>query len=222
MRVAIFGAGAVGSLIAARLAIAGNEVVVFARGAHADAMATGGLMLRDAQGERRAKVRLARTAAEGGPVSAIIVTTKGHHHCDAVQAIAPLLTGDQPVVFAVNGIPWWYGINVRLPGVDPSRDPARRTMDPGGEIGRIVGYRAVGAVIGSPNTIEAPGIVVNRTERNALVLGAVDSTFAPMLAPLAAVLGDAGIDPGTDPRGDLAQAHVHHVHGPYRLPHRIA
>ena len=197
MRVAIFGAGAVGSLIAARLALAGNDVVVFARGAHADVMATGDLILRDAQGERRAKVRLARTAAEAGPVSAIIVTTKGHHHCDAVQAIAPLLTGDQPVVFAVNGIPWWYGINVRLPGVDPTHDPARRTMDPGGEIGRIVGYRAVGAVIGSPNTIEAPGIVVNRTERNALVLGAVDSTFAPMLAPLAAVLRDAGIDPGT-------------------------
>ena len=31
-------------------------------------------------------------------------------------------------------------------------------MDPGGEIGRTVGYRAVGAVIGSPNTIEAPSI----------------------------------------------------------------
>jgi 2-dehydropantoate 2-reductase len=107
MRVAIFGAGAVGSLIAARLALTGNDVVVFARGAHADVMAAGGLILRDAQGERRAKVRLARTAAEAGPVSAIIVTTKGHHHCDAVQAIAPLLTGDQPVVLAVNGIPWW-------------------------------------------------------------------------------------------------------------------
>ena len=200
MRIAIFGAGAVGSLIAARLALAGNDVVVFARGAHADAMATGGLILRDAQGERRAKVWLARTAAEAGPVSAIIVTTKGHHHCDAVQAIAPLLTGDQPVVFAVNGIPWWYGINVRLPGIDPSQDPARRTMDPGGEIGRTVGYRAVGAVIGSPNTIEAPGIVVNRTENNTLVLGAVDATFAPMLVPLAAVLRDAGIDPGTGPR----------------------
>jgi ketopantoate reductase len=40
MRVAIFGAGAVGSPIAARLALAGNDVVVFARGAHADVMAT--------------------------------------------------------------------------------------------------------------------------------------------------------------------------------------
>jgi hypothetical protein len=160
--------------------------------------------------------------AAAAPASA---ATKGHHHRDAVQVLAPLLTGDQPVVFAVNGIPWWYGINVRLPGVDPTHDPARRTMDPGGEIGRIVGNRAVGAVIGSPNTVEAPGIVVNRTERNALVLGAVDSTFAPMLAPLAAVLRDAGHRSGhwgADPLGDLAQTHVRHVHGSDRLPHRIA
>lgn len=142
-------------------------------------------------------MRTARTAAESGPVAAVIVTTKGHHHCDAARAIAPLLTGDQPVVFAVNGIPWWYGMNVRLPGINPANDPARRTMDPDGEIGRIVAHRAVGAVIGSPNTLEAPGVVVNRTERNALVLGAVDPAFAPMLEPLAGALRDAGIDPGT-------------------------
>lgn len=197
MRIAVFGAGAVGSLMAARLALAGNDVVVFARGAHAEAIAAGGITLRDAQGERRAKVRLARDAAEAGPVAAIIVTTKGHHHTEAARAIAPLLTDNQPVVFAVNGIPWWYGMHVRLPGIDPDNDPARQAMDPTGEIGRIVGNRAVGAVIGSPNTIEAPGLVVNRTERNSLVLGAVDPAFAPMLAPLAAALKEAGIDPGT-------------------------
>ena len=197
MRIAIFGAGAVGSLIAARLALTGNDVVVFARGAHAEAIAEGGIRLRDAEGERRARVRLARNAAEAGPVEAVIVTTKGHHHRDAALAIAPLLTADQPVVFAVNGIPWWYGMHVRLPGVDPADDPARRIMDPTGEIGHIVDYRAVGAVIASPNSIEAPGLVVNRIERNALVLGAVDPSFAAELVPLAAVLRAAGIDPGT-------------------------
>ena len=61
-----------------------------ARGAHADAMAAGGLILRDVQGERRAKVRLARTAAEAGPVSAIVVTTKGHR---AVRGLIACLTG---------------------------------------------------------------------------------------------------------------------------------
>jgi 2-dehydropantoate 2-reductase len=196
MRIAIFGAGAVGSLIAARLALAGNDVVAFARGAHADAILAEGLLLRDPQGERRARVRVAHTAAEAGPVDAVIVTTKGHHHTEAARAIAPLLTGDQPVVFAVNGIPWWYGTNTALPGVDPARDPARMAMDPTGEIGRIVGRRVVGAVISSPNTIEAPGVVANRTEQNALVLGAVYADFAPSIAPLTMALGAAGIDPG--------------------------
>jgi 2-dehydropantoate 2-reductase len=196
MRIAVFGAGAVGSLMAARLALAGYDVAVFARGAHGDAIAQNGLLLRDPDGERRAKVRRITTAAEAGPIDAILVTTKGHHHTDAARAIAPLLTGDQPVVFAVNGIPWWYGLNVTLAGVDPAADPARLAMDPSGEIGRIVDKRVVGAVISSPNTIEAPGVVANRTEQNALVLGAVYAEFTPRLAPLAQALRGAGIDPG--------------------------
>ena len=175
MRIAIFGAGAVGSLLAARLSLAGSDVVVFGRGAHADAIAENGLLLKDPEGERRAKVQVARNPLDAHPVDAVIVTSKGHHHVDAARAIAPLLTGDQPVVFAVNGIPWWYGTNLALPGIDLANDPARRMLDPEGEIGRLVGiHRTVGAVINSPNTIEAPGV-----------------------APLAEALHGAGINPGT-------------------------
>lgn len=200
MRIAVFGAGAVGSLMAARLGLAGNDVTVFARGAHADAIAERGhIVLKDIRGEHHARVRLARTAAEAGPVDAILVTTKGHQHVEAARAIAPLLTADQPVAFAVNGLPWWYGANVALPGVDPARDPARLTLDPDGEIGRLIGIpRTVGAVIHSPNTIEAPGVVANRTEQNALVLGAVEPAFEPRLAPLRQALRAAGIDSSED------------------------
>ncbi len=200
MRIAIFGAGAVGSLMAARLALAGSDVTVFARGPNADAIAErGGILLRDIRGEHLAHLRLARTAADAGAIDAIIVTTKGHQHVEAARAIAPLLTADQPVAFAVNGLPWWYGANVALPGVDPARDPARLALDPTGEIGRLVGIgRTVGAVIHSPNTIEAPGVVANRTEQNALVLGAVDAAFEPRLAPLRQALRAAGIDSGED------------------------
>jgi len=94
--------------------------------------------------------------AGAGPVSAIIVTTKGHHHCDAGQHCA-----------AVDGRPAGrirrqrHSLVVRHQRQAAgyrSQSGSRRTMDPGGEIGRTVGYRAVGAVIGSPNTIEAPSI----------------------------------------------------------------
>jgi 2-dehydropantoate 2-reductase len=182
--------------MAARLALAGNDVVAFARGAHAEAIAANGLLLRDLTGERRARVGLARTPAEAGPVDAVIVTTKGHQHRDVGPTLAPLLTGEQPVVFAVNGIPWWYGQNVGLPGIDPANDPAQRALDPTGDLVRIVGNRVVGGVLNSPNAIEAPGVVVNRTEQNVLQLGAVYPEFAPRIAPLAEALRAAGIDPG--------------------------
>ncbi len=197
MRIAVFGAGAVGGLMEARLSLAGHDVAVFARGAHAEAMARNGLILKDPRGEHRAKVRVAATAADAGPVDAIIVTTKGHHHRAAARAIAPLLTGRQPVVFAVNGLPWWYGANVALPGVDPACDPGLQALDPDGEIRRLIGIsRTIGAVIHSPNTIDAPGVISNRTDQNKLLLGAIDPAGQASVAPLAAALAEAGIDPG--------------------------
>ncbi len=195
MRVAIFGAGAVGSFLGARLALSGTDVVVFARGSQADTIASaGGILLKDSHGERRAKVTLARSAESAGPVDAVFVTTKGHHHADAARAIAPLLTRDQPVVFAANGIPWWYGLNVALPGVTPDNDPALATLDPDGDLRRIVGVeRAVGCVVHSPNSVDAPGTVSNKMEPNRFLLGAVDPARQATLKPLVAAIEAAGI-----------------------------
>ena len=196
MRIAIFGAGAVGGCLAARLSLAGEDVVVFARGDHGDAIRERGLILRDEiDGEQHApNVRLAASAAEAGPVDAVIVSTKAHHQADAARAIAPLLDGDQPVVFAANGIPWWYGANIDLPGVTPATDPARLALDPDGDISRLVALdRVIGCVIFSPNKIVEPGIIENKASVNRFELGAVDAAGDKHMPRLMAAFAKTGL-----------------------------
>lgn len=196
MRIAVFGAGAVGGCLAARLSLAGEDVVVFARGEHGAAIRQRGLILRDEiNGEQHAaNVRLAATAAEAGPVDAVIVATKAHHQADAARAIEPLLDGDQPVVFAANGIPWWYGANVDLPGVTPATDPARLMLDPDGDISRIVSLdRVIGCVIFSPNKIVEPGIIENKASVNRFELGAVDAAGEVHVPKLLAAFEPTGL-----------------------------
>lgn len=196
MRIAIFGAGAVGGCLAARLSLAGEDVVVFARGDHGAAIQRRGIILRDEiNGEQHApNVQWAATAAQAGPVDAVIITTKAHHQADAARAIAPLLDRDQPVVFAANGIPWWYGSNIDLPGVTPATDPARRALDPNGDIARLVSLdRVIGCVIFSPNKIVEPGIIENKASVNRFEIGAVDSAGAAHVPRLLAAFEASGL-----------------------------
>jgi 2-dehydropantoate 2-reductase len=200
MRIAVFGAGAIGGHLAARLSLAGCDVVVFARGAHGEAIASRGLIVRDEAGEHHAKgVRLARTAAEAGPVDLVMITTKAHHQGDAARAIAPLIGDGQSVVFISNGIPWWYGAGIDLPGVKRADDPALRVLDPDGDISRHVPLaNVVGAAIYAPGRIAEPGVIQCGARGNELWLGTPDETQSHRLEPLIAALKGAGIGAKTD------------------------
>ena len=104
MRICIFGAGAVGGHIAARLAASGHEVSVVARGAHLEAMRTRGVKLLHGD-----EVIAGRVRTDGiGVQDAVFVTLKANALGSFAAAAAPLLGPDTAVVFAQNGIPWWY------------------------------------------------------------------------------------------------------------------
>ncbi|MGD9953318.1 MAG: ketopantoate reductase family protein, partial [Burkholderiales bacterium] len=108
MKICVYGAGAVGGHFAAQLAATGNDVAVVARGAHLEAMRARGVTL--IKGERRivGKVRAAADAAALGPMDAVIVALKANG-LPAFARDAPALLGPETlVVFAQNGIPWWY------------------------------------------------------------------------------------------------------------------
>jgi 2-dehydropantoate 2-reductase len=104
MRICIFGAGAVGGHIAARLAASGHEVSVVARGAHLEAMRTRGVKLLHGDEVIAGRVRTDAIGAQ----DAVFVTLKANALGGFADAAAPLLGPDTAVVFAQNGIPWWY------------------------------------------------------------------------------------------------------------------
>ena len=170
MRICVFGAGAIGGNFAARLAAAGNEVSVVARGAHLDAIRARGLTLLSGDSRIVAPVRASDRPADLGPQDAVLVTMKSSGLAVLAENIGPLLRPDTAVAFVQNGIPWWYGH-----GLASSRPPAPdlSRLDPGGALARAVGYdRAVGAVVTSSNHVMEPGVVRNISpERNTLWVG---------------------------------------------------
>ena len=203
MKIAIFGAGAIGSYLAGKLSLVGAEITVFARGDHGRAMAENGLTLADHTGTFQVDVSVATSAGDVGEVDAVLVTTKNHHHKDIVQHILPVLDGDVPVVFAVNGLPWWYGAGQEFPGIPGDRDPAQAILDPDNVLTQGVGAaRTVGCVVYSSNTIEEPGLVRNGMEVNRYYLSALDAAMEARITPLKALFAKAGIlgeDTSEDP-----------------------
>jgi len=167
LRICIFGAGAVGGHLAAKLAVAGNDVSVVARGAHLEAMRANGVTLLHGEQTIRGKVRASERAADLGAQDFVLVTLKANLLPVFARGAAPLLGPGTAVVFVQNGIPWWYGQGLARKLPDFSR------LDPGGELARAVApQRVIGAVVFSANEVDAPGVIRNLVPgRNMLVVG---------------------------------------------------
>src|SRR3981189_458844 len=112
MRICVFGAGAVGSHFAVRLAVAGHDVSCVMRGPHLEAVKANGLTLRVGDTEFSARVNASDDPAGLGPQDFVISTLKANGLSCLVEGLPPLLRDDTAVVFAQNGIPWWYDIGL--------------------------------------------------------------------------------------------------------------
>jgi 2-dehydropantoate 2-reductase len=192
MRICIFGAGAVGSHFAVRLALAGHEVSCVMRGAHLAAVKTNGLTLRVGDAEFNARVKASDDPAALGPQDLVISTLKATGVASLARGLKPLLGGDTPVIFAQNGIPWWYDIG--LPAAHPV-PPDLSFLDPGGALRAAVPKeRIIGGVIFSSNEVIEPGVVANLSpERNMLLIGECDDRASERSGKLRALLEAASI-----------------------------
>jgi len=192
MRICIFGAGAVGSHFAVRLALAGHEVSCVMRGPHLAAVKAKGLTLHSGDAELSARVKASDDPAALGPQDVVISTLKATGLSSLATGLRPLLRDDTSVMFAQNGIPWWYDIGLS----DHPPPPDLGFLDPGGALRAAVApERIIGGVIFSSNEITAPGVVTNLSpERNVLLISESDDREGERIALLRAALKEAAID----------------------------
>ena len=192
MRICIFGAGAVGSHFAVRLALAGHDVCCVMRGPQLEAVKANGLTLRVGGAESPARVKASDDPAALGPQDLVISTLKANSLGSLVAGLPPLLRENTGIVFAQNGIPWWYDIG--LPQDHPP-PPDLGFLDPGGQLRAAVSReRIIGGVIFSSNEIVAPGIVENLSpDRNMLLVAECDDRASERIERLRATLNAASI-----------------------------
>ena len=192
MRICIFGAGAVGSHFAVRLALAGHEISCVMRGPHLEAVKAKGLTLRVGEASFNAKVKASGDPATLGPQDVVISTLKATGVAGLATGLRPLLGDDTPVVLAQNGIPWWYDIG--LPAGHPT-PPNLGFLDPRGALRAAVPkHRIIGGVIFSSNEVVEPGLVANLSpERNLLLVGECDDRQSERIERLRAALNAASI-----------------------------
>ncbi|MBY5783156.1 2-dehydropantoate 2-reductase [Rhizobium leguminosarum] len=205
--ICIYGAGALGGAIAAKLARqAGNDatISVVARGAHLDAIRGNGLSLREADAERPLNVRLTATDDPRTlpPQDLIITGLKGHQLAPAAEGITGLLKEGTRVVMILNGIPWWYFHRDTL-----SRHAELQfdELDPGGRLWRLIGpERVIGCVAYQGAEVINPG-EIQLSHNGRFVLGEPSGDISPDLEAIAAVLTGAGLSITTtaDIRGEI-------------------
>ena len=134
MKICIYGAGAVGGLMAAWLSRAGPEVSVVARGPHLEAIRTSGLRVRSAGKEEAFKLRAEEDPARIGPQDYVIVVVKAQSLTAIAPRMAPLLSKDTSIVTAMNGVPWWFFDRLKFGGGKERLE----SLDPGGRLGRAM------------------------------------------------------------------------------------
>jgi 2-dehydropantoate 2-reductase len=193
MKICIFGLGAIGSHLAAKLAAAGHDVSAVARSANLDKAKTDNIVLRSADDVFSGRITGSDKPSDLGVQDVVISALKANTLPALAAGIGPLLGSHTPVIFAQNGIPWWYDMGLSS---DRPKPPDLSRLDPGGALHKAIAReRIIGAVINSPNEMVEPGVVVHTSpQRNALLLGEVDDSQSERLSALRSVLEEAQVE----------------------------
>jgi 2-dehydropantoate 2-reductase len=189
VKICVYGAGAIGGHLAARLARGGAEVSVVARGAHLAAIQANGLRVEASDGVFSHAVKASANPADLGVQDAVLVTTKTPALPDVAAGIGPLLGPDTPVVFIANGIPWWY-FDRHGGALDGTR---LEMLDPGDALRRAVGpARSLGGVVYSSCTVIRPGVIQIDNPGNRLIIGEIDGRISERAEAIATPLRIGG------------------------------
>ena len=195
-KIAIYGAGAIGGWLGAKLAGAGCDVSVVARGATLAALQQHGLQLVGADGTTAHAVRASSDTAALGVQDLVIVAVKAPALPEVARHIAPLIGPDTIVLTAMNGVPWWFfdGFGGALAGT------ALQAVDPTGEIARAVPARhVIGCVVHASCSVNAPGVIRHHFG-NGLIIGEPSGQDTARVQALAGLLQRAGFAATVSPQ----------------------
>ena len=196
MKICIFGAGAIGGYMGAKLAQAGADVSLVARGPHLKAMRENGLRLIEESGETTVKVTASDDAADLGPQDYVIVTLKAHSVPPLVGQMQPLIGPQTTIVSGVNGVPWWYFHKIG----GPLEGTRLASVDPGDAQWNGFGPdRVLGCVVYPAAEVAEPG-VVRHIEGNRFSLGEPDGSKSDRATRLSEALAKAGLKAPVRPR----------------------
>ncbi|MGG6897940.1 ketopantoate reductase family protein [Rhizobium sp. BR 315] len=192
--ICIYGAGALGGAIAAKLASSSGQaqISVVARGAHLEAIRSGGIRLWEADADQPLVAQMTATddAGELPPQDLIITGLKGHQLAAAVPGIAKLLHAGTRVVMILNGVPWWYFHRDRQSG---HAEHQMEELDPNGDLWRLIGpERVIGCVAYQGAEVVGPG-EVRLANNGHFILGEPSGETTADIEAIAAVLQRAGV-----------------------------
>ncbi|RBO52812.1 oxidoreductase [Rhodovulum sp. BSW8] len=198
MKICVFGAGAIGGYMGAKLAQAGAEVSLVARGPHLAAMKARGLRLIEEETgtDETVPVRVAEDAAELGEQDYVIVTLKAHSVPPVVPKMQPLIGEGTTIVSGVNGVPWWYFHKIG----GPLEGTRLASVDPGDA--QWTGFgpdRVLGCVVYPAAEVVEPG-VVKHIEGNRFSLGEPDGSKSERATRLSQALAAAGLKAPVRPK----------------------
>jgi len=188
MKICVYGAGAIGGLMAAWLARSGHEVSLVARGAQLDAIRRDGLRVRSQGKTESFKIKADANPAAFGAQDYVLVTVKAQNLTEVAESIAPLLGTDTSVVTAMNGVPWWFFHGLKR------HDSRLESLDPGGRLsGAVPTERVVGCVIHLAASTPEPGLVSHNMGAR-LILGEPGGENTARSRRIAEALTGAGFE----------------------------
>ena len=188
MKACIYGAGAIGGWIGVRLAQAGCDVSVVARGATLQALQQHGLRLAVGGETIAVPVRASASPADLGVQDLVVIAVKAPAMAEVARAIRPLIGPDTLVLTAMNGVPWWFfeGFGGALQGT------RLQAVDPDGAIAEAIPARhIVGCVVHASCSLREPGYVQHHFG-NRLIVGEPSAEKTQRVQQLVALLEKAG------------------------------
>ena len=190
MKACIYGAGAIGGWMGVKLANAGCDMSVVARGATLQALRQHGLRLQEGSETLTARVQAEASPAELGVQDLVVIAVKAPAMAEVAKAIRPLLGPDTIVLTAMNGVPWWF-----FQGFGGSYQGTRlKAVDPDGAIAEAVPAKhIVGCVVHASCALKAPGFVQHHFG-NKLIIGEPSGAKSQRVLQLAGLLEKAGFE----------------------------